>query len=665
MKTTIIKLFILSLSLFASFSFCFSHSNDNAQITKNPANYALLINDQQMDFKNWQIELKKSGYYATHWFPPTAAIYKLISPDELTLKPPVPASIYTTIAPAEITELSNVSDELRIAVHSFLALTDMETSAKDTLPIMAPLDVEKTDALVPPIQHYIPSGTCNATFLKRSGSEYLLGNISVNVILPESNGAIDPSTENWSLTRENQVTSAITTAMNFYTSSYNLHTNLTPSFTYHYYLGRINALAQTSYEPIVRPSDNMNEPGTGEGLWTNQIYNNLGYSGFTNRWLKGQEFNGDTRNNDGTDWAFTMFVVDSLNDSDGMFADSWFAYAWLGGPHSVMTYDNDGWTISQMNIVARHETGHTFYALDEYASSACTCTQVAGYVNYQNQNCENSCLFNGNCIMSSSTKQLAGVICSFTRGQIGWGDPDGDLVPDPVQIPPQTSIIPYAPDPTTNTMLTYFGQADIQTRPNQNLYNYQCDINILHIGAVYFRINGGGWMAAPACDGTYDSASECYTFTIGPLTPGLYTIDTMGADELGQADLTPASDTVTVLPAAPPGEPTMLKVMKNGANPNDLDLSWIPPGINCDQSTVFGVFRGLIPTVHGGGYDHTALVCYITTTSMTLPDPGPNTYLLVVAFSSTKEGSYGRTKTGVERPQSVAPCVPTQDFTPC
>ena len=62
-----------------------------------------------------------------------------------------------------------------------------------------------------------------------------------------------------------------------------------------------------------------------------------------------------------TDWAFTIFVVDSLNDLDGKFSDNvWFAYSYLGGPFLVMTYDNNGYGISDMDYACAHETGHIF-----------------------------------------------------------------------------------------------------------------------------------------------------------------------------------------------------------------------------------------------------------------------------------------------------------------
>jgi S-layer homology domain len=296
----------------------------------------------------------------------------------------------------------------------------------------------------------------------------------------------------------------------------------------------------------VRNADPSTEPGSGEGLWSNEIYNKLGYSGFSGRWTKGQEFNGDTRNTDHTDWAFTIFIADSLNDSNGYFADNYFAYAWLGGPHLVKTYDNDGWGISQMNLVARHEGSHTFYALDEYGSSGCACSDTSGYSNYQDLNCENSCTYNGNCIMSSATKQQANVICSFTRGMIGWGDTDGDNKPDPLDIRPQTALTAYTPDPTLNTTLTYQGSASIQTLTNQNQYNYRCDVNVLHIGGVHYSVDNGRWLAASPSDGTWDSGQEAYTFTTAILVPGIHTIRTRAFDEIGNPDDTPAFDSVTV-----------------------------------------------------------------------------------------------------------------------
>ena len=75
-------------------------------------------------------------------------------------------------------------------------------------------------------------------------SEFLLGDISVAVIFVESDGSIDPQTENWSSSRESQCVSEIQNGLNWITNQ-NPDANL--SFTYHYYYGRTNLNAQTGY----------------------------------------------------------------------------------------------------------------------------------------------------------------------------------------------------------------------------------------------------------------------------------------------------------------------------------------------------------------------------------------------------------------------------------
>ena len=623
--------------------------------------YVLLVNNQKMEFKAWRGELESMGLTGPHWFPPEAAIIKLDSIIALKSIPAhIPALVYTSITDTEIQAMSKSSDSMRVASHAFKALIDSQSSFEQEDELMPDLIQQKNDALIPPApKDKSIFGACNATQLKRSGAEYLLKGVSLNLILPESNGAIDASTENWvNSTRETTVTSEIVQAMNFLATNYNRHTALTPSFTYHYYFGRTDTRAQTSYEPINRAADPSTEPGTGEGLWANEIYNKLGYSSFSDRWIKGQEFNGDTRTADGTKWAFTIFVVDSLVDSDGQFTDGYFGYAWLGGPHVVMTYDNDGWGISQMDIVTRHESNHTFNVLDEYASSGCTCSEAAGYINYTNQNCENSCPFNGNCIMSSATKQQAGVICNYTRGMVGWGDADSDSVPDPVDINPETTLTPYSPDPTSNTMLTYTGQADSQKRTNQNQYNYHCDMTVVHISGVQYRADGGTWQNATACDGSFNSTSECYTFTVGPLAAGLHTIETRAVDEVGQIDATLASDQVTVTGSTRSGEALLLTVAKSGTN---LSLAWTAPGGTC-QVTGYGLYRGTLPWT---GYNHASVNCAITATSTTTAQGTGSYYYLIVPSNASNEGSYGKSSAGAQRPQGTTPCKTSQDSTTC
>ena len=73
------------------------------------------------------------------------------------------------------------------------------------------------------------------------------------------------------------------------------------------------------------------------------------------------------RRND-ADWAFVVYVVDSLKDGDGMFRNGAVAYtADLFGPYAVLSYDNNGYGFDSFDAVLAHEMGHVFGALDEYA----------------------------------------------------------------------------------------------------------------------------------------------------------------------------------------------------------------------------------------------------------------------------------------------------------
>ncbi|RKG62207.1 hypothetical protein D7X30_02480 [Corallococcus sp. AB011P] len=94
-----------------------------------------------------------------------------------------------------------------------------------------------------------------------------------------------------------------------------------------------------------------------------------------------------------------------------------FGYALRGGPSIVLHYDNDGWGPDNINRTLAHEACHIFWALDEYASSGCTCdgTPYSAF-KVPNRNCENCPDEHVDCIMNKNTLAL----CAFTRGQLGW-----------------------------------------------------------------------------------------------------------------------------------------------------------------------------------------------------------------------------------------------------
>jgi hypothetical protein len=367
-------------------------------------------------------------------------------------------------------------------------------------------------------------------------SEYLIGTVGVGLIFLESNGVIDPSTENWTPTEVNNVLSEINQSLIWWS---NQNPNAGVSYTLD-----IHTAVPTSYEPINHPSV-FTDPSW-EKLWVSEAMAYLGYT--SGDWMKRtRDYINAMRTAKGTDWAYTVFLIDSSNDIDGNFSDGYSAYGYLGGPFLVMTYDNGAWGISRMDQVMAHETGHIFWATDEYDGT----TEYSGYLNAAD-------VEGSGCLMDTNTLALS----SGTKLQIGWRDTDGDTIQDIVDTFPETVLNPYPQDPTPLQILTYTGSATEVPYQNNNPQpgNPGNDVTVNKIMVVLYRIDGGYWYAAAPSDGTYNQPMENYGFTTIPLPHGPHLIETRAINTVGNIDPTPSSDTVTIDNA--PNIPTLTGTVK-------------------------------------------------------------------------------------------------------
>jgi hypothetical protein len=208
----------------------------------------------------------------------------------------------------------------------------------------------------------------------------MVGDVWVTVVLLESNGTTDPSTENWTSTQISNVKTRIQQGLTWWQDTYAAAYGATPKnhLTFHPDFTYANSPVATQYEPINRPSSD-------EGKWIDDFLNTVSYNSANSYFTDLRTWDNDQRLAHNTDWAYTVFVVNSAADADGKFTDGAFAYSYLGGPFNVMTYKNDGWGITKMGQVFAHETGHIFYALDEYAGAG-NYTERSGYYNTQNLN---------------------------------------------------------------------------------------------------------------------------------------------------------------------------------------------------------------------------------------------------------------------------------------
>ncbi len=359
-------------------------------------------------------------------------------------------------------------------------------------------------------------------------SEFLYGRVWVDVFLPESNGSIDASTEDWTSPMRDAVVSEITLGVNWWASTSiqggNPSANLTFDLSFHTPFNEPSIVA-TGYEPITRPGPLCESSLT----WIGDIMSHLGYPATCDGV---RSYAHARRTATGRDWAFAIFVANSLNDSDGLFADDLFAYSYYYGPLIVETYDNDGWGISRMEIVTAHEMAHTFGALDEYADSACTDTQTSGYLNIANTNCENGTPASQDSIMRSYLSQLIAypnnLASTPVRGMVGWRDSDLDGIYDVVDTQVQVSAMRTS-GCSIGESATYSGTAtDVPwlspTRPDTSL-------NV--ITAVQYSLDGGEWRNAIPDDGAFDEYAESFALQTDPLKPGVNKVDLRACNTVG------------------------------------------------------------------------------------------------------------------------------------
>ncbi|MBU1753389.1 VCBS repeat-containing protein [bacterium] len=355
-------------------------------------------------------------------------------------------------------------------------------------------------------------------------SNYIAGRIAVGIILPESSG----NTENWTIDEANEAISKIQAAMDWWAS---IEPDSHLSFYYDIHTPFDGTMSvTTATEPITTNT---------EKTWIKQVMNGLGYTdpgqGIVEDYFYYVfDYNNDIRDMFGTHWAFTIFAADSSNDSDGCFPNGGFAYSYLGGPFVIMTYDNQNYGIENMDSVCAHETGHIFYALDEY-SGASSKTERSGYLDVINANHASNpnsvpCIMKG--LIDPFTNHQ---VCYYTKGQMGLWDTDNDNILDVIDSPPMVSLTPYSPDPTSNTNPTYTGRASVTAVPNKNpqenppIHN----ITINTITNVEYRIDSGSWSAATAMDSTFDEPEEDFTFTSPTLSNGTYTFRARAIDSAG------------------------------------------------------------------------------------------------------------------------------------
>jgi hypothetical protein len=295
----------------------------------------------------------------------------------------------------------------------------------------------------------------------------------------------------------------------------------------------IKVAGKTVFEPIDIPSAD-------DQAWRHPLMRALGVRSATSADSPPPEtaYDNAVRKANGTDWAFTLYCVDSLKKSTGAFPDGAFAYTFdVFGPYAVATWDNDGYGPGLFDGVLAHEIGHVFGALDEYspptAGYPSTGNLFSGYLWVKNRNAVSRGKTNDVCIMRGGEEGIDayegvpyggravrfGGICQATRGQIGWRDANGNGIPDVVDTTPTVKLKPAtSSDGVTATVSGAASENPTPPGGNAQGHAFTRAISVLRPHDVSYSVDGDPtWTAVPTPG---KASSESFTFTTGALLPG-------------------------------------------------------------------------------------------------------------------------------------------------
>ncbi len=370
--------------------------------------------------------------------------------------------------------------------------------------------------------------------------EYMLGDIVVTVVFFESDGTLDANQEDWNpLVRDEQGNVVLDdagqtisasgpnlieqtkgrvieglewwqdTLANFYASNYDDVAQV-HSLNFIYDFQYANNPVATSYEPINRTSNE-------HAFWVADFLDEAGYleTGFMETDIRA--FNNAQRVTYDADWAYTIFVANDYNDDDGMFAAGGRfsrAFAFSGGRYLVSPAGRPGSTFA-------HESGHIFYARDEYSGSGAHYTDHRGYYDSQNWNAYDNPapgFVQQSSIMDSgadfTAAWAANVSSESSLAMIGWQDSDGDGVFDVLDVPLTLTGTGYFD--SHQDLYHFLGHSEVQTLVNVNPSGRGNDITINEVSRLVYSLdNGLTWNLARS----YDSPEVDIDVSI-PLQPG-------------------------------------------------------------------------------------------------------------------------------------------------
>jgi Putative Ig domain/Fibronectin type III domain len=430
-----------------------------------------------------------------------------------------------------------------------------------------------------------------------NNSDVMNGTVAVAVFLVESAGGIDPNIYSWSQADQDLARSQVIDGLNWWVEqsrAFNLARPLqfTPIF-----FDATNPACRIPYEPVIRP-------GTDAAAWVNQIMGNLGATGGS-VFERVAAFDRVIRDQNHADWAYSMFIAYNPSPARSSFTDGRASWAYIGGPYVVSLFRSFGWSLSR---IASHETGHIFFACDEYfqpgyQTCSCTCAPEVR-PDALNGNCQDITCTRASTECMMRLNELA--LCPFTVAQIGWTS----AVPKPAPSPPN-GLVASATSPTQVTLVwqdtssvedgfqierrggtsAEFSQIGVVSA---NTISYT-DASVLPNTAYAYRVR--------AFNGTGTSSFTNETPVITPLTPSVLAI---GTADLQEATIGVAYSRTL---SAVGGRPDFTWLIESGTLPPGLTLA--QTGTISGTPSTAGTFNLVVRVTDTGGNSATKALTLI------------------------------------------------------
>ncbi len=274
--------------------------------------------------------------------------------------------------------------------------------------------------------------------------------------------------------------------------------------------------------------------------------NALGYSGSSAKdfSLQTRQFDNDLRDKYKTNWAITVFYIDRSRGKGGV------SFTNPGGPHMVIFSERNDLILTEE---ARRNLAFVFYA--QYENTGLYdfpdyyypdfCNWKTGYLKVGNGNAYGCGI--DNCIMYSAVRPY---LCTYTRGQMGTRDSDGDRIPDVLDTFPLVGITPVTSTVFADSIITLTGASkvsplEVLDKNPGSIEEYK-KITINTISSVEYRIDNGQWIKAVSSDGKFDGYEEYFQIKTPILSNGNHNIKVRAENSVGNKTINPASLDFTI-----------------------------------------------------------------------------------------------------------------------